>query len=79
MPPILKGYCVFLLFNIMYVDIYLEGCIMPLLSVIASLFLVVDSVFIGSFRSALFPVSGRVIDIVVGVFFCISIWKLSGA
>lgn len=42
---------------------------MPLLSVIASLFLVVDSVFIGSFRNALFPVSGRVIDIVVGVFF----------
>ncbi|WP_177930859.1 hypothetical protein [Klebsiella grimontii] len=48
---------------------------MPLLYLATSIFLLFDSIFIGSFRKALAPVNGRVIDIVVGVFLAIAAGK----
>ena len=41
---------------------------MPLLYLTTSIFLLFDSVFVGSFRKALAPVNGRIIDVLVGVF-----------
>lgn len=48
---------------------------MPLLYLATSIFLLFDSIFIGSFRKALAPVNGRVIDIIVGVFLAITVEK----
>lgn len=48
---------------------------MPLLYLATSIFLLFDSIFIGSFRKALAPVNGRVIDIIVGIFLAITAEK----
>ena len=50
---------------------------MPLLYLATALFLLLDSVFIGSFRQALRPINGRVIDMLVGAFLFITLGKLS--
>lgn len=49
---------------------------MPLLYLTTSIFLLFDSVvFVGSFRKALAPVNGRIIDVLVGVFLAIALGK----
>ena len=48
---------------------------MTILYLATSIFLLFDSVFVGSFRKALFPVSGRIVDILVGVFLTITLGK----
>jgi hypothetical protein len=42
-----------------------------------SIFLLFDSVFVGSFRKALAPVNGRIIDVLVGVFLAITLGSAS--
>lgn len=49
---------------------------MPFLYLVTSIFLLFDSIFIGSFRKALAPVNGRVIDIIVGVFLAITVGRI---
>lgn len=48
---------------------------MPLLYLTTSIFLLFDSIFVGSFRKALAPVNGRIIDVLVGVFLAIALGK----
>lgn len=48
---------------------------MPFLYLVTSIFLLFDSVFIGSFRKALVPVNGRIVDILVGIFLAITLGK----
>lgn len=48
---------------------------MPLLYLTTSIFLLFDSIFVGSFRKALAPVNGRIIDVLVGVFLTIALGK----
>jgi hypothetical protein len=50
---------------------------MPLLYLTTSIFLLFDSVFVGSFRKALAPVNGRIIDVLVGVFLAIALGSAS--
>ena len=48
---------------------------MPFLYLATSFFLLFDSVFVGSFRKALAPVNGRIVDVLVGVFLAITLGK----
>lgn len=48
---------------------------MPVFDLATSVFLFFDSIFIGSFRKALAPVNGRVIDIIVGVFLTLTVGR----
>lgn len=51
-------------------------CIIPLLYLATSIFLLFDSIFIGSFRQSLKPVNGRIVDIIVGAFIALTMGKL---
>lgn len=48
---------------------------MPFLYLVTSIFLLFDSVFVGSFRKALAPVNGWIVDIIVGAFLAITLGK----
>ncbi len=48
---------------------------MPSLYLATSIFLLFDSVFMGSFRRALAPINGRIIDILVDAFLAITLGK----
>lgn len=48
---------------------------MPFLYLATSIFLLFDSVFVGSFRRALTPINGRIVDILVGAFLAITLGK----
>jgi hypothetical protein len=50
---------------------------MPFLYLATSVFLLFDSVFVGSFRKALAPVNGRIVDVLVGVFLAITLGSSS--